>query len=173
MRRNVLLNAYNSHKSWSDTGNYVVKTCSQKFHLCVQFITGLNTLVHEWAHAHAIAHLSWIGLILDSPHCSSNYNGWKRGILLLFEERSSYFVEHLLKAASERIKFFYTIYWRQGQSSNLRSIHKQLFSFLLNVKWMWNELKQARSKQIRTNWSEVFCNSLTRILLKHNLTKIP
>ena len=45
--------------SWSNTGNYVVKRCSQKFYLHKWFITLLNAFVHIWAPAHAIACLSW------------------------------------------------------------------------------------------------------------------
>ena len=33
MRRNVVLSAYNKATYFDQTGNYVVKTCSQKFHL--------------------------------------------------------------------------------------------------------------------------------------------
>ena len=57
-------------------------------------------------------------------------NGKTPVTLQLFEEGSSDFVEHLLMVAFQRIKF----HWRQEQSSNLRSIYQQLFSFLLNVK---------------------------------------
>ena len=43
MRRNVVLNMYNRATYLNQTGNYVVKMCNQKFHLCMQFITRLNT----------------------------------------------------------------------------------------------------------------------------------
>ena len=33
---------YEGHIPLSNTGNYVIKTCSQKFHLQMQFITQLN-----------------------------------------------------------------------------------------------------------------------------------
>ena len=49
-----------SHISWSNTDNYVGKTCSQKFHLHVRFITHLNTF------ACAITCLSWKGLHLPA-----------------------------------------------------------------------------------------------------------
>ena len=45
-------------------GNHVVKMCGQKFNLHVPFITLLNIFVHVWMCAHAIAHLSWKGLII-------------------------------------------------------------------------------------------------------------
>ena len=52
-----------SHISWSNTGNYVGKICSQKFHLRVQFITCLNNFAHVWKRACAITRLSWKGLM--------------------------------------------------------------------------------------------------------------
>ena len=52
MRRNVVLNMYNRATYLNQTGNYVVKMCNQKFHLCMQFITRLNTvLAHVKLHA--------------------------------------------------------------------------------------------------------------------------
>ena len=51
-----------SHISWSNTGNYVVETCNQKFHLRVRFITRLNTFGRVWVRTRAIARLSWKGL---------------------------------------------------------------------------------------------------------------
>ena len=50
MRRNVVLNMYNRATYLNQTGNYVVKMCNQKFHLCMQFITRLNTFAHVLAH---------------------------------------------------------------------------------------------------------------------------
>ena len=44
MRRNFVLTAQ-SHISCSNTEKYVVKMCSPIFHLCVLFITCLNTFV--------------------------------------------------------------------------------------------------------------------------------
>ena len=51
-----------NHISWSNRGNYVGKTCSQKFHLHVPFITHLNTFAHVWVCACAITCFSWKGL---------------------------------------------------------------------------------------------------------------
>ena len=62
MRRNVVLSPYNSATYLDQTGNYVVKTCSQKFHLRLRFITRLNTFARVWACARAITRLSWKGL---------------------------------------------------------------------------------------------------------------
>ena len=63
MRRNAALISY-SHVSWSNTGNCVIKMCSQKFHLRMLFITCLNTFEHVWTHAHVIVCLSWKGLVM-------------------------------------------------------------------------------------------------------------
>ena len=63
MRRNAALISY-SHISWSNTGNCVIKMCSQKFHLRMLFITCLNTFEHVWTHAHVIVCLSWKGLVM-------------------------------------------------------------------------------------------------------------
>ena len=43
MRRIVVLSPYNRVTYLDEAGNYVVKTCSQKFHLHVRFITRLST----------------------------------------------------------------------------------------------------------------------------------
>ena len=72
-------------------------------------------------------------------HIAALINGWRPKTLWFLEEGSSYFVEHLSMATSERINLFtqsIIYYTMQEQSSNLRSIHQQLFPFLLNVKWM-------------------------------------
>ena len=61
-RRSVVLSEYNSHISWSKTGNYVGKMCSQNFNLRVRFIARLNVLARVWERAHVIACLSWKGL---------------------------------------------------------------------------------------------------------------
>ena len=68
MRRNFVLSAHNRAAYLDKTGNYVRKTCTQKFHtqkhvpknfhLCVWFITSLNNFARLWARAHAIACLS-------------------------------------------------------------------------------------------------------------------
>ena len=63
-------------------------------------------------------------------HMAVVINGWKPVISQLFEEGIFYFVVHLLMAAFQRIKF----HWRQEQTSNLRGIHQQLFSFLSILK---------------------------------------
>ena len=80
MRRYVVTSAYNkSYISWSNTGNYVGKMCSQKFHLRMRFTTRLNTFAHVWTCACAIAYLSWKGpcsvnvlLCLISSHLVSS-----------------------------------------------------------------------------------------------------
>ena len=51
-----------NHITWSNRGNYVGKTCNQKFHLHVPFITHLNTFAHVRVCACAITCFSWKGL---------------------------------------------------------------------------------------------------------------
>ena len=61
MRGNVVLSAYNRaiYISYSNTGNYIEKTCSQKYRLRgVRFITRLNTFACVWARGRTIACLS-------------------------------------------------------------------------------------------------------------------
>ena len=60
--KNVVLSTFNSAISWSNTGNYIVKTCWQKLHMSMWFIIHLNTFARAWARARSIAHLSWKGL---------------------------------------------------------------------------------------------------------------
>ena len=104
-------------------------------------------------------------------HIAAVINGWKPATLQLFEEGSSCFVDHLSIAASERNKFFRQ-FKSQEQISNLRSIHQRLFSFLSNVKRIFNnnQLKEP-IKESFLQFIQIY-TSLSRISLKRNLTKI-
>ena len=93
-------------------GNYVVKTCSQKFDLCMKFTTLLIAFLRVWAYAHAMARLSWNGLVIilwtDDIQCASSlrviYNSFPSSCWLCFS-----FVNH-------------------NQSCQRKSIRSSLFS---------------------------------------------
>ena len=71
MRGNVVLSVDNRATYLNQTDNYVGKTCSQKFHLRVQFITRPNTFLRIWAWAHAIVRLKGSGS--TEPSFCANY----------------------------------------------------------------------------------------------------
>ena len=86
--------------------------------------------------------------ISDGPHCSSYYSGWKPATLQLFQEGSSYFVEHLLMVASKRIKFF----MQSIRGKNKVVISKALISSRSHFDRIGSKCKGNWSKQTFNNY---------------------